>query len=315
MRSRGEDEPARSFFGRSAESMSRDEARQLLQEHQGKSELYHRLTISPADDERADDLRELTRQAMRELEDAKGGRLAWCAVEHHNTAHPHVHVMIAGRGEDDTRGVRINLGDIERVRDGALDHCRTRELVREIEERAREYEREVERERELDERREEWRDEDRAIRYEREAIARAHAATIAHARAEAEAARHDTARMALARLVSAEARAAEARALVERGQARLEWRSSGADNPERLAQRERELRVREREHGRERDELRRLERERDQDRQRDHERDPDGRAQAERDRALDYHAEREREEREAARAADRDHDRGDDFGR
>jgi type IV secretory pathway VirD2 relaxase len=59
----------------------------------------YRFVLSP---ERADglDLRELTRTAMAQLERDSGGRLPpWVAAIHRNTAHPHVHIVMAARRE------------------------------------------------------------------------------------------------------------------------------------------------------------------------------------------------------------------------
>jgi len=60
----------------------------------------YQLVISP---ERADglDLRGLTRSVMAQLEQdaGTGGLPPWLAAEHRNTAHPHVHVIMAARRE------------------------------------------------------------------------------------------------------------------------------------------------------------------------------------------------------------------------
>ena len=57
---------------------------------------YYRMIISPQD-ARGLDLRRVTRSVMAQLErDAGvGGLPPWIAAEHRNTAHPHVHVVMA----------------------------------------------------------------------------------------------------------------------------------------------------------------------------------------------------------------------------
>lgn len=58
----------------------------------------YRMVLSP---ERADglDLQELARSAMRQLEKDVGQLPPWIAAVHRNTAHPHVHIVLAARRE------------------------------------------------------------------------------------------------------------------------------------------------------------------------------------------------------------------------
>lgn len=66
----------------------------------------YRFVISP---ERATglDLQQLTRAVMRQLADNAGvERLRWIAAQHRNTAHPHVHVVLAGIVETKSGGYR-----------------------------------------------------------------------------------------------------------------------------------------------------------------------------------------------------------------
>ena len=140
MRPRGEDEPARSFFDADEDrTLSRDEANRLLDEHQGRTFLAHRLMLSPSEDEAPEDLRALTRQVMRGLERAKGRDLHWVAVEHRNTDHPHVHIVLCGgvREEDGrTREVRLDRADHARIKEDGRDYCREEARDRESWERA-----------------------------------------------------------------------------------------------------------------------------------------------------------------------------------
>jgi len=125
MRPRGEGEPPRSLFTKDG-TVSRAEAYQLLDAHQARCYLAHRLMLSPAVDEQPDDLRALTRSVMVELEKEKGMTLHWVAVEHHNTDHPHVHVVLCGGGEGRTgvEEVRLDRGDHARLKGDGRDYCR-----------------------------------------------------------------------------------------------------------------------------------------------------------------------------------------------
>ena len=58
-----------------------------------------RMIVAPEDGERLSDLRGFTRDVMAQTEADLGTKLDWVAVDHHNTGHPHSHVVI--RGKDD----------------------------------------------------------------------------------------------------------------------------------------------------------------------------------------------------------------------
>lgn len=61
---------------------------------------HFRFIVSPDDAEQLSDLRAYTRDLMVCAERDLGTRLDWVAVDHWNTAHPHVHVIVRGRSED-----------------------------------------------------------------------------------------------------------------------------------------------------------------------------------------------------------------------
>ena len=62
---------------------------------------HFRLIISPEHGGDIPDMTAYVREVMRRVQrDLDVGRLAWIAVNHHNTDNPHAHVMIRGRRED-----------------------------------------------------------------------------------------------------------------------------------------------------------------------------------------------------------------------
>lgn len=61
---------------------------------------HFRFIVSPEDAGALDDLRATTRDLMAQAEKDLGTRLDWVAVDHWNTDHPHVHVLIRGVAED-----------------------------------------------------------------------------------------------------------------------------------------------------------------------------------------------------------------------
>ena len=58
-----------------------------------------RLIVAPENGDRLSDLRDFTRDVMRQMEADLGTRLEWVAVDHYNTGHPHTHVVIRGKDE------------------------------------------------------------------------------------------------------------------------------------------------------------------------------------------------------------------------
>ncbi len=106
-----------------------------------------RFIVSAEEGVELADLRETTRGLMRQMEADLETRLDWIAVDHHNTGHPHTHIIVRGVTED---GKTLNIaGDYiaHGVRERASDIV-TRELGRQTEQEvSRSLEREVEAER------------------------------------------------------------------------------------------------------------------------------------------------------------------------
>lgn len=68
-------------------------------ERSGGDRHQFRFVVSAEDGDQYEDLRPLTRRLMRQMEEDLGTRLDWVAVDHHNTGHPHTHIVL--RGTDD----------------------------------------------------------------------------------------------------------------------------------------------------------------------------------------------------------------------
>lgn len=58
-----------------------------------------RFIVSPEDATDLSDLTAYTRDLMNQVETDLGTKLDWVAVNHHNTGHPHVHVIVRGKDE------------------------------------------------------------------------------------------------------------------------------------------------------------------------------------------------------------------------
>jgi len=59
-----------------------------------------RLIVAPEDGPELGDLRDFTRRLMAQMERDLDTQLDWVAVDHHNTGHPHSHVVIRGVTDD-----------------------------------------------------------------------------------------------------------------------------------------------------------------------------------------------------------------------
>ena len=60
-----------------------------------------RFIVSAEDGSAYPDLKPLTRQLMRAMEEDLGTHLDWIAVDHFNTGHPHTHILLRGKDDRD----------------------------------------------------------------------------------------------------------------------------------------------------------------------------------------------------------------------
>ncbi|MEW6121691.1 MAG: DUF3363 domain-containing protein [Pseudomonadota bacterium] len=82
---------------------------------------HFRFIISPDDALEMSDLKSFTRDLVGQMEKDLGTRLDWVAVDHWNTEHPHIHLIVRGVG-DDGRDLVISRDYIkEGMRDRARD--------------------------------------------------------------------------------------------------------------------------------------------------------------------------------------------------
>jgi type IV secretory pathway VirD2 relaxase len=63
---------------------------------------HFRFIVSPEDGHRLDDLKPFIRDLAQQMEIDLETRLDWIAVDHHNTEHPHTHIVMSGRRDDGT---------------------------------------------------------------------------------------------------------------------------------------------------------------------------------------------------------------------
>jgi type IV secretory pathway VirD2 relaxase len=94
--------------GFNRESDGVDVARQLENWQGAGDELLWKLIVSPEFGDRVD-LSRLSCDLIKQMEKDLGTELEWAAVEHHNTEHPHVHMVV--------RGIRSDGGSLRLSRD------------------------------------------------------------------------------------------------------------------------------------------------------------------------------------------------------
>jgi type IV secretory pathway VirD2 relaxase len=80
----------------------RDDADHRAFAERSQGDRHHfRFIVSPDDAAELSDLKTFTRDLMRQTERDLGTRLDWVGVDHWNTEHPHIHVIVRGRTDDD----------------------------------------------------------------------------------------------------------------------------------------------------------------------------------------------------------------------
>lgn len=87
------------LFGRDSDNVDRSD----FGDRCADDRHHFRFIVSPEDAPDVSDLRQFTRDLMRQAEGDLGTRLDWVGVSHWNTEHPHIHVILRGRtdtGED-----------------------------------------------------------------------------------------------------------------------------------------------------------------------------------------------------------------------
>ncbi|WP_066585582.1 DUF3363 domain-containing protein [Sphingomonas pruni] len=86
--------------GRLYSTFSDDVDGETFVDRQSGDRHQFRLIVSPEDGKEFADLRPFTRDLMAAMERDLGTTLDWVAVDHHDTGHPHTHIVIRGRCED-----------------------------------------------------------------------------------------------------------------------------------------------------------------------------------------------------------------------
>jgi hypothetical protein len=136
----GEDKEkgGREFFDEDGERVDPSKVRDMVRAMKSAKVVLHSLTLSPQIN--LVDKKALTQEVMAKFAQEKGQELQWVAVEHNNTDHFHVHVVLFGR---DKNGKEVFVGkpDYPRLRelgDQHLERFHPIELAYALEKKERE---------------------------------------------------------------------------------------------------------------------------------------------------------------------------------
>ncbi|MDF2621191.1 MAG: hypothetical protein K0S00_3850 [Xanthobacteraceae bacterium] len=86
--------------GRAYSALADEVDTKAFVERSGEDRHQFRFIIAPEDAAELGDLKRFTRDLMQRMESDLGTRLDWIAVDHHNTGHPHSHILVRGVLDD-----------------------------------------------------------------------------------------------------------------------------------------------------------------------------------------------------------------------
>ena len=127
----------RELFGDLEDRVDATEVRKEIRQIGNQKVVVHKMTLAP--EINPADKKAFTSEVLGELGRAKGLDLKWYGVEHNNTEHHHIHVVIFGKDRHGT-DVKIDKKDLDKVRelgDRYLEREHPRELEQAREERQR----------------------------------------------------------------------------------------------------------------------------------------------------------------------------------
>lgn len=112
----GEDreDGGRDMFDEREDYLGARAMRKAVRENQDSKVVVHKLTLAPEID--PEDQKAFTREVMKKLGRDKGLDLRWVGVEHRNTAHHHIHVVVMGKDKTG-KDVRFDKKDYDRIKE------------------------------------------------------------------------------------------------------------------------------------------------------------------------------------------------------
>jgi hypothetical protein len=116
----------RHLFDKERDRVDRKDAHDDVMKARAGTIYYHRMVLSPSNQEPVTDWRVWARDVMADLERHLGTDLHWYATIHQNTDNPHVHVVLRGTGENcatgNSQSVELTPVEFKIIKESGRNH-------------------------------------------------------------------------------------------------------------------------------------------------------------------------------------------------
>jgi hypothetical protein len=118
----------REFFSSDRERVDDAVVKEAIEKQPKYGVLAHKFILSPGVE--GADVQQYTKAVMHDLSRRKGVELDWYGIVHENTANPHCHVIVMGKGKEG-RTYKISKADHRQIREEGDRYLRERGLLKE----------------------------------------------------------------------------------------------------------------------------------------------------------------------------------------
>ena len=118
----------REFFSSDRERVDGEVVKEAIEKQPKYGVLAHKFILSPGVE--GADVQQYTKAVMHDLSRRKGVELDWYGIVHENTANPHCHVIVMGKGKEG-RTYKILKADHRQIREEGDRYLRERGLLKE----------------------------------------------------------------------------------------------------------------------------------------------------------------------------------------
>lgn len=125
---RDKDSKPREFFSSDQDHVAGEAVKEAIDKQPKYGVLAHKFILSPGVE--GADVQQYTKAVMQDLSRRKGVELDWYGIVHENTANPHCHVIVMGKGKDG-RTYKITKADHRQLKEEGDRYLRERGLLKE----------------------------------------------------------------------------------------------------------------------------------------------------------------------------------------
>ncbi|MDP3506457.1 MAG: hypothetical protein Q8T09_00575 [Candidatus Melainabacteria bacterium] len=125
---RDKDSKPREFFSSDQDKVAGEAVKEAIDKQPKYGVLAHKFILSPGVE--GADVQQYTKAVMQDLSRRKGVELDWYGIVHENTANPHCHVIVMGKGKDG-RTYKITKADHRQLKEEGDRYLRERGLLKE----------------------------------------------------------------------------------------------------------------------------------------------------------------------------------------